>query len=242
MTWAASISPPPPPRSVAERARRRARPAPPASRRSRPHRRCRRRRRSTASSTATRGDVAERQRRAALLAGDARRASASRRAPVGEQRRGRLASRASSNAAASRTAIEPRSACSESALRSARAALLAVDLEGVVARIRAEDDAAAGEVRRARRAGAGAARALLAPGLASCRRRPGRGSWSTAVPRRRAASSARTDSCTQRPVEAGAEGGVVERDRLRAAPPSTGASAIGAHLDDSRCAGRGRSP
>src|SRR4051812_28281913 len=45
------------------------------------------------------------------------------------------------------------------------AALLAVDLERVVARRRTEDDAAAGEVRRADRALAGAAGALLAPRL-----------------------------------------------------------------------------
>ena len=45
------------------------------------------------------------------------------------------------------------------------AALLAVDLEGVAARLRAEDGAAAGPDRRARGAGAGAAGALLAPRL-----------------------------------------------------------------------------
>ena len=45
------------------------------------------------------------------------------------------------------------------------ALLLAVDLEGVAARLRAEDGAAAGPDRAAARAGAGAAGALLAPRL-----------------------------------------------------------------------------
>ena len=67
--------------------------------------------------------------------------------------------------AASKTAIEPRSACTRQRAAQRGAALLAVDLEGVVARLRAEDGAAAGPDRRARRAGAGAAGALLAPRL-----------------------------------------------------------------------------
>src|SRR5919197_568882 len=46
-----------------------------------------------------------------------------------------------------------------------RAALLAVDLEGVVAWLGTEGDAAARPDRRARRPGAGAAGALLAPRL-----------------------------------------------------------------------------
>src|SRR5204862_3220807 len=50
---------------------------------------------------------------------------------------------------------------------------LAVDLEGVVARLRAEDDAAAGPDRRADRAGAGPAGALLPPRLGAATAHPG---------------------------------------------------------------------
>src|SRR5262249_666554 len=90
-----------------------------------------------------------------------------------------------------------------------RAALLAVDLERVVTRRRAEDGAAAGPDRRARRAGAGTAGALLAPGL-------GRATADLAARLgRRRALAARVELRADRlvdeaAVEARAEDGVVE--------------------------------
>ena len=62
------------------------------------------------------------------------------------------------------------------------AARLAVDLDHVVARLGAEGDAAAEAVRDAERADAGAAGALLAPGLGGRSSRPRRGSGSRPCP------------------------------------------------------------
>ena len=111
-----------------------------------------------------------------------------------------------------------------------RAALLAVDLEGVVARRGAEDRAAADPDRRARRAGAGAAGALLAPRLGAA------AADVAARLRRVRAAPARGELRAhglvhERAVERRAEGGVVELDLLRCAP-RTGASAIGADLHE----------
>ena len=90
------------------------------------------------------------------------------------------------------------------------AALLAVDLEGVVARLRAEDDAAAGPDRRARRAGAGAAGALLAPRLGAAAADVAAGlGRRRALPARGELGAHRL--VHERAVEARAEGGVVER-------------------------------
>ena len=63
-----------------------------------------------------------------------------------------------------------------------------------------------------------------------------------AVPRRRAASSARTDSCSERAVEAGAEGGLVERDRLARAAAEHGSVSHRCAPPRSRCAGPGTEP
>ncbi len=118
------------------------------------------------------------------------------------------------------------------------AALLAVDLEGVVARRGAEDDAAAGEVRRADRALAGAAGALLAPRLraaatdVAARLRRGR-----ALP---AGVELRADRLVdERAVEARAERRVVEVDGLRAA--EDGSASHRCAPPPRRCAGRGPS-
>ena len=96
------------------------------------------------------------------------------------------------------------------------AARLAVDLDGVVARLRAEHDAAAGpDAASASEPGAGAAGALLAPRLGAAAARPRRGSWSTCVPCRRALSSARTVSCTSGMLKLGLERVGVQRARCR---------------------------
>src|SRR4051794_12677687 len=96
------------------------------------------------------------------------------------------------------------------------AALLAVDLDRVVARGRAEDDAAAREVRRTDRALARAAGALLAPRLRATT------AHVAARLRRRGALAARVELRAdrlvhERAVEARAERRVVEVDALRAA-------------------------
>src|SRR6185503_16017115 len=118
------------------------------------------------------------------------------------------------------------------------AALLAVDLEGVVARRGPEDDAAAGEVRRADRALAGAAGALLAPRLraaaadVAARLRRGR-----ALP---AGVELRADRLVdERAVEARAERRVVEVDGLRAA--EDGSASHRCAPPPRRCAVRGPS-
>src|SRR3954463_5292994 len=107
--------------------------------------------------------IAERQRDPRLLLGqhDEHRAPAG---PVAEQLRGGARRRL---AEGRRVEDRERLALGVHGEHAAQrgAALLAVDLERVVARRGAEDDAAAGEVRRADRALAGAAGALLAPRL-----------------------------------------------------------------------------
>ena len=106
--------------------------------------------------------------------------------------------------------------------------------------MRAEDDAAAGEDRRAGRAGAGAAGALLAPGLGVAAgdqaARLGRGGAAAACGELGAHRLVQ-----QRPVEAGAEGGLVERDRARAAAEHGSVSHRCAPRR-SRCAGPGTAP
>ena len=138
----------------------------------------------------------------------------------------------------STTASVPSAACAESAMRERLQRGPSVDLAGVAARMRAEDDAAAGPLRRAGGALAGAAGALLAPRLGARRRRRGRGSWSTCVPWRRAASSAFTTSCTSASFRSSAEhvGGELG---LRAAGDhgcgrSGRPSAVAPDLDDRR--------
>ena len=156
--------------------------------------------------------VAERQRHVGLVLGedDQHRAAAG---PLGDELvgllgRGRVEGR--------RVEDRDRAAVGVRAQRAAQrgAALLAVDLEGVVARVGAEDDAAAGPDRRARRAGAGAAGALLAPRLGAAAadvaaRLGRRGALAAGVELR---AHGLVD---ERAVEARAEGDVVELDRLR---------------------------
>src|SRR5204862_17282 len=95
-----------------------------------------------------------------------------------------------------------------------RALLLAVDLEGVGARRRPEGDAAAGPDRRAARAGAGTAGALLAPRLRAAAR-----DQAACFGRRRAAPACRLLGAHalmyERAGEAGAERRLVELDLFR---------------------------
>ena len=123
------------------------------------------------------------------------------RGPVAEQLGGLRGSRARRSAPASRTASEPRSACTRQRAAQRGAALLAVDLEGVVARRGAEDDAAAGH--SAARGSSPRGRGRCPSGATAWRRRRGpcRGSSSRRCPRRRASSSARTDSWTSGPLK-----------------------------------------
>jgi hypothetical protein len=111
-----------------------------------------------------------------------------------------------SKAPASSPNSEPRSACSDSA----------VDLDRVVARARAEDDAAAGPLRGADRALAGAAGALLAPRLRAAAADHAARAGGVRAP---AARGELGDHglVHERAVERRAEHGVVELQLLRAA-------------------------
>ena len=159
--------------------------------------------------------------------------------PVAEQLGGLLGRRRVDERRGSKTASEPRSACTRQRAAQRGAALLAVDLEGVVARLRAEDGAAAGPDRRARRAGAGAAGALLAPRLGAAAADLAAGLGRRACPGGARSSSARTDSWTSGPLNSRAEGGVVEL-RPSCVPPRIGASSHRCAPPRRRCAGRGR--
>src|SRR5919201_4160459 len=159
-------------------------------------------------------EVAERQRNADLLLGqdDEDRAPAE---PVGQELRGLLGRR---RVEAGRVQDRDRPALGVDRERAAQrgAALLAVDLERVLARLGAEDDAAAGPDRRARRAGAGAPGALLTPRLraAAGDQAAGLGGRGALAARVELRAHGLVD---ERAVEAGAEGDVVEGDLLRAA-------------------------
>ena len=140
-------------------------------------------------------EVAERQRRVGLLGGRARRASGR---PASSPRAARSAWRVFGRVERAGVEDRHRAALGVQRQRAAqrRALLLAVDLEGVGARLRAEHDATAGPDRRAARAGAGAAGALLAPWLGATAGDHRRGSSSPrcragARPARRARSGAR---------------------------------------------------